>query len=210
VTDWARFLPLSNRDRGDEASVSRNWSRATSGMLTGIAAELDAHPSFLELATLRDTVLVADAVREMLGDVRSTRWQRLGARLGAIESLPPAVAAIATDELADAVRAEAMSRSAAQSRTTVRELGAVLVLALDLRASAGAAIDVDPFVSGAVALDLALRAPLSRRSVITARTLVAIDSEWQVGRGPELLATAASIVLFLAGRGGVPPMAAAE
>lgn len=79
VTDWARFLPLSNRDRVDESSVSRNWSRATS-----------------------------------------------------------------------------------------------------------------------------VRVRNPRRAVVTARTLVAVDGEWQVGRGPALPATAASIVLFLAGRGGVP------
>ena len=69
---------------------------------------------------------------------------------------------------------------------------------------AAAAIEVDPFVSGAVALDLALRVRNLRRAVVTARTLVAVDGEWQVGRGPALPATAASIVLFLADRGGVP------
>ncbi len=204
MTDWARFLPLSNRDRGDESSVTRNWSRATSGMLLGLAAVLSARPESLEQPTLRPTVSVAEATREVLVQVRSTRWQRAAARLGAVESANTSAAAISDAELADAVQAEALSRSAARARTSVRELGAVLVLALDLRASIGAAIEVDPFVSGAVALDLALRAPHPRRSVVTARTLVAIDGGWQVGRGPVLEATAASIVLFLAGRGGVP------
>lgn len=212
MTDWARFLPLSNRDRGDESSVSRNWSRAASGMLLGIAAVLDARPEVLDFPTLRPDVSVAAATREVLVLLRSTRWQRAAARLGfagasAVDSAHPDAAALTDDELADAVQAEALERSAARARTTVRELGAVLVLALDLRASIGAAIEVDPFVSGAVALDLAVRAPHPRRGVVTARTLVAVDGEWQVGRGPELPATAASIVLFLAGRGGVPPTA---
>ncbi|MDO9590839.1 MAG: hypothetical protein Q7J04_06825 [Microcella sp.] len=205
MTDWARFLPLSNRDRGDESSVSRNWSRATCGMLLGLAAMLDAHPESLAYPTLRPDVSVAAATREMLVQLRSTPWQRAAARLGAVESASPDTTALTDHELADAVQAEALVRSAARARTSVRELGAVLVLALDLRASIDAAVEVDPFVSGAVALDLAVRAPHPRRSVVTARTLVAIDGDWQVGRGPALTATAASIVLFLAGRGAVPP-----
>ncbi len=205
MTDWARFLPLSNRARGDESNETRNWSRATSGMLLGLAAVLDARPDVLSLPTLRPDTSVAAATREMLVQLRSTRWQRVAARIGAVESANPDTAALTDSELADAVQAEALARSAARARTTVRELGAVLVLALDLRASIDASIEVDPFVSGAVALDLALRAPHPRRAVVTARTLVAVDGEWQVGRGDALPATAASIVLFLAGRGGVPP-----
>lgn len=204
MTDWARFLPLSNRDRGDESSVSRNWSRATSGMLLGLAAVLDARPDVLSQPTLRPDLPVAKATRELLVQLRSTRWQRAAARIGAAESANADVDALADGELADAVQAEALARSAARARTSVRDLGAVLVLALDLRASIGAAIEVDPFVSGAVALDLAVRVRNPRRAVVTARTLVAVDGEWQVGRGPALPATAASIVLFLAGRGGVP------
>lgn len=208
MTDWARFLPLSNRARGDESTVTRNWSRATSGMLLGLTAVLDARPDVLTLPTLRPDTSVAAATREVLVTLRSTRWQRAAARIGAVESASPDTAALTDSELADAVQAEALARSAARARTTVRELGAVLVLALDLRASIDASIEVDPFVSGAVALDLALRAPHPRRAVVTARTLVAVDGEWQVGRGPALPATAASIVLFLAGRGGVPPTVA--
>lgn len=210
MTDWARFLPLSNRDHGDESHVSRNWSRAASGMLLSVAAVLDARPEALEQPTLRADVSVAEAVREVLVQLHSSRWSRAAARIGAVESASPESAALSDDELADAVQSEALARSAARARTSVRELGAVLVLALDLRASIGASIDVDPFVSGAVALDLAVRAPHPRRSVVTARTLVAVDGDWQVGRGPELPATAASIVLFLAGRGGVPPHAQPE
>ena len=204
MTDWARFLPLSNRDRGDESSVSRNWSRATSGMLLGLAAVLDARPEVLAQPTLRPGTSVAEATRELLVQLRSSRWQRAAARIGAAESANADVDALTDNELADAVQAEALARSAARARTSVRELGDVLVLALDLRASIGATIEVDPFVSGAVALDLALRVRNPRRAVVTARTLVAVDGHWQVGRGPALPATAAAIVLFLAGRGGVP------
>lgn len=173
-------------------------------MLLGLAAVLDARPEVLAQPTLRPTVSVAEATRELLVQLRSSRWQRAAARIGAVESANPDAEALSDTELADAVQAEALARSSARARTSVRELGAVLVLALDLRASIGAAIEVDPFVSGAVALDLAVRVRNPRRAVVTARTLVAVDGDWQVGRGPALPATAASIVLFLAGRGGVP------
>ena len=47
-------------------------------------------------------------------------------------------------------------------------------------------------------------APVEIRAVVTARTLVATDAAWRVGRGPKLPGTAAGIVLFLFGRGGPP------
>jgi len=112
---------------------------------------------------------------------------------------------LGSDRLAPALREAAMSLSGARARCSVREFGEVLVASLDLGSALDVDLGVDPFASGAVALDLAVRAPAPRRSVLTARTLVATDSEWQVGTGPALPATASSIVLFLAGRGGVPP-----
>ena len=154
MTDCSRFLPLSNRPRGDDGGVTRNWARPASGLLLSLAKI----PS-------------------------------------------PEVAALDADRLAPALRAEAMSLSGATARCSVREFGEILVAALDLGTALEVDLGVDPFASGAVAVDLAVRAPTPRRSVLTARTLVAVDSEWQVGTGPALPATASSIVLFLAGRG---------
>ena len=73
-----------------------------------------------------------------------------------------------------------------------------------LQAELGDAVSVDPVASGAVALARSLSAPIAIRAVVTARTLLATDAAWQVGRGPELPGTAAGIVLFLFGRGAVP------
>lgn len=166
---------------GGKGSVApRNWSRVASGLLLAISATLDARPEAVESTTLRPGVTVAEATREVLAQLRATH----------------------PEPLADAVYEEALRRSAATARTSVRELAAVLVLALDLRASVGAAIDVDPYVSGAVARELAMRVPMPRRRIVATHTLVAVDDGWRIGRGPELEGTAASLVLFLAGRGG--------
>ncbi|MER3392837.1 MAG: hypothetical protein RIC81_10030 [Microcella pacifica] len=205
MTDWSRFLPLSNRPRGDDGEVTRNWARPASGLLLSLANLLETRPESLARETLRPGVSVDDAVRELLTLRRWSGWQRFASRLGAHEIPSPEVAALDADRLAPALRAEAMSLSGATARCSVREFGEILVAALDLGTALEVDLGVDPFASGAVAVDLAVRAPTPRRSVLTARTLVAVDSEWQVGTGPALPATASSIVLFLAGRGGVPP-----
>ena len=204
MTDLSRFLPLSNRERVDERDVSRNWSRATSGLLLGLSAALDARPELLGSPTLRSAVSVEQALRELLTQLQSSRLQRAAARLGRSNAVAERLAALDKAALLEALHAEGLARAGATARTSVRELGAVLVLALELRAALGLPVEVDPFVSGAVALDLAVRAPAPRRAVLQARTLVAVDGEWQVGRGAELQGTAAAIVLFLAGLGGVP------
>ena len=204
MTDWSRFLPLSNRSRGAESEVMRHWARPASGLLLSLANLLETRPESLTRETLRAGVTVDDAVRELLTVRRWSGWQRFASQLGARETPSPEVAALDADRLAPALREEAMSLSGARARCSVREFGEILVAALDLGTVLGVDLGVDPFASGAVAVDLAVRAPTPRRSVLTARTLVAVDSEWQVGTGPALPATASSIVLFLAGRGGVP------
>lgn len=131
-----------------------------------------------------------------------SRWQRVAASFGAQDSPSPEIAALDADRLSEALREEAVALSGARARCSIREFGEILVASLDLGTALEVDLGVDPFASGAVALDLAVRAPTDRRSVLTARTLVASDSEWQVGTGPALPGTASSIVLFLAGRGG--------
>jgi len=204
VTDWSRFLPLSNRARGDEELVGRSWSEPAAALLQTIAAVLDARPDLLTAPTLRPELTVESAVRELLAELGSPWWRRWALGIGATESLRPEIASITTDALASVLRQRAVERAASSVRTNIRDLGAVVVLALDLRVSCAVATEVDPFLCGTVALDLALRARQPQRSVVTARTFVAVDGGWQVGRGPQLQASAASIVLFLAGRSDVP------
>lgn len=204
VSDWARFLPLSNRDRAGDAAANRDWSPAAASLLHGVASVLDAQPQLLTAPTLRTTVSTSAAVRDMLTELGAPWWIRWAQAAGAAPSPSVAVASIADAALASVVRGRANKLSAPGGRASIRDLGAVVVLALDLNAAHRCAIAVDPFLCGAVALDLTLRARQPQRSIITARTFIAVDSDWQVGRGPQLRTSAAEIVLFLAGLSGLP------
>jgi len=205
MTDWGRYLPLSNRDRSGDGAATGDWSQPTAALLEQIAAALDARPALLASPSLRPAVTTAAAVREALSALDARWWTRWARALGAAEPLSPVVAATPDDALPSALRARAVALAAPERRARIRDLGAALVLALDVRAAHGLTLPVDPFLCGAVALDLALRARHPQRALLTARTLAAVDGDWQVGSGPRLASTAAAIVLFLAGRAGLPP-----
>ena len=205
MTDWGRYLPLSNRDRSGDTAATGDWSRPTAALLEQVAAVLDAHPALLASPSLRTEVSTAAAVRETLSTLDARWWTRWARALGAAEPVSPVVAATPDDALASAVRARAVALGAAERRARIRDLGAVLVLALDLRTAHGLPVPVEPFLCGAVALDLALRARHPQRALLSARTLAAVDGDWQVGSGPRLPSASAAIVLFLAGRADLPP-----
>jgi len=133
------------------------------------------------------------------------RLDELLAAVGAlVAGLPPEVAS-----RADVVAARDRFDSAVGAvppggRVRIAALGAVLVEALELAELTGRPLTVDRVTSGAVALDRSLRAPHAIRAVIRDRTVRAIDADWEFGTGPVLAGTASAIVLFLAGRAGVP------
>ncbi|MDX2026560.1 hypothetical protein [Microcella sp.] len=205
MSDLARFLPLSNRDRGDESGTVGAWAHPAAELLQAMAGVLDAHPALLTAATLRPEVTVGADVRDLLTRLGSP-WYARWARVWGILPTPSAsVAALDDAALPSAVRERAQTLAAPSARVSIRDLGLVVAVALDLQATHAAPLTVDPLSSGAVALDLALRARHPQRSLVTARTLVATDGDWRVGRGPELRSTGSAIVLFLAGRAGVPP-----
>ncbi len=204
MTDWARFLPLSNRDSAADTGVSRDRSPAVAALLSAIAEVLDARPAMLDAPTLRPAVTVEAAVREVLSELGAPWWRRWARSIGAVESPRAEVAAIDADVLASALRTRATALSQPDQRASIHDLRSTVVLALELNAALDAAIPVDSLLCGAVALDLALRSRLPQRAVVTARTLIASDGDWQVGRGPALRAPGAAIVLFLGGRADVP------
>ena len=204
MSDWARFLPLSNRDRSAESDAVGAWATPASELLTGIAAVLDARPDLLWAATLRPEVTVGADVRDLLTRLGSPWYVRWARAWGALPTPSTAVVALDDAALASALRGRAQAWAVPGARASIRDLGMVVAVALDLTAAHEATLTVDPLACGAVALDLALRSRLPQRSVVTARSLVASDGEWRIGRGPELASTGAAIVLFLAGRGDVP------
>lgn len=193
---------MSQRRNGDEDGVTANRASATSRVLHDLAATLEERPWLLPRPLTAGTV--EDAARTLLTHLRLRPWERFAAVLGTLDVPSAEVAAIDAERLPAAVRAEAERFAAAGARASVAALGEALVTMLEVAAGIPQPFTVDATASGAVALDLALRAPLERRTVARARTLVASDADWRVGAGPELRAPAAAIVLFLAGRGALP------
>ena len=205
MSDLARFLPLSNRDRGDESGAVGAWAQPAAELLHAVAGVLDAQPALLPAATLRPEVTVSSDVRDLITRLGSPWYVRWARAWGAMPTPSTTIAAIDNVALPSALHASAEALAAPGARVSIRDLGLVVAVALDLQAMHGAPVTVDPLSCGAVALDLAVRSRHPQRSLVTARTLVASDAGWRVGRGPELRSTGAAIVLFLAGRGGVPP-----
>lgn len=205
MTDWGRYLPLSNRDRSGDSRTTGDWSPPTATLLEQVAAVLDARPALLTAPTLRTEVTTAAAVREMLSVIGAPWWTRWAQALAIGDPVSAVVAATPDDALSSALRARALALRSPERRAGIRDLGAALVLALDLRAAQNLVLDIDPLLCGAVALDLALRARNPERALLSARTLVAVDGDWQVGSGRRLPSASAAIVLFLARRAGLPP-----
>jgi hypothetical protein len=173
-------------------------------VLTALAEVLDAHPDLVSADTAIAGVSVDRALRIALTRMRWSRWQRILALVGVVDSPSDELETVEAAALPEILRVEAAARLASERPTPVRALSEIAVVALDLAARHRAPLTVDPYDLGAVALDLALRTPTERRAVLSARAMRAVDGGWQVGTGRPLYATSAGIVLFLAGRAGVP------
>lgn len=225
MSDLSRHLPLSSRERHDESSVSPDWSKHTGATLLQIAGLLDtlgeagwAIASTRQGFTIRD---VAGHIAWRIGTpvrIRAAAVAKLVVTAGrspraANEQLARAFAAQPTAELAATVRELAVEALAGRAGSRIGDLEAAVVGAFDIASAIDALsatpsdahsdahpIVVDPVASGAVALRLAVSAPLPLRAVLRERALVAADADWSVGRGVPLRATAAGIILFLAGR----------
>ena len=182
MSDLGRFLPLSNRPRGDESAVSTDRREQIADIVTAAAHVIGqsdpAHAPTLAVAFLATAGLQKDA-----------------APSGAPLAPTTDPAALAT--VAESVRA-GRRRGA---RHLVRATRAYLVLARD----ADVAPQLDPAVTGAVALSASTTAPFARRAAIGGHTVQAVDHGWQFGRGPLLTGTGVQIVSFLLGVTDEPP-----
>jgi len=216
MDDMARDLPLSQRPKRDESTVTANWAAHRGAILLEIAGMLEElSAAEWELPTLRAGFTVRHVVGELVWLARGSARQRavaagrraLADRTGfaaASRALVLEQSQMEPAELVRAVRGLAVDDLSGHGARSVAALAPAVVAAFDLTAATGSMIAIDPMASGAVALARSLSAPVAIRAVVTARTLVATDAEWRVGRGPELPGTAAGIVLFLFGRGAPP------
>ncbi|WP_104082093.1 maleylpyruvate isomerase family mycothiol-dependent enzyme [Cryobacterium sp. Y11] len=214
MVDLSKHLPLSQRPRGDESGVNSNWREylvstltATADLLAGLAPEQWEVPSLCTGWRVRDVAghiiwrvgssnrkLVSTAARAYLGHFIDPNR--------AIDVLSRAAAEAPPAELIAQIRQIAAEKAAGQGRHGISELTEAVVHGIDLARPLGLTLPVASTAVGAVALRRSLIAPTEIKAVLRVRTLLATDADWTIGRGPELLGTAESHLLFLFGRPG--------
>lgn len=212
MSEIARHLPLSQREARDESSVSSNWSPVIGGSLIVVADLLATlSPEDWERESLRSGWRVRDVAGHLVWRTRGGALTRAldGARAVIRQGAPPnriadwlsrRAAETEPDRLIEALREIADARLAVRGRHRIDELTEVIVHGYDIAGALSAPLAFSPIATGAVALARALVAPMPIRAIIRHRTFVASDAGWRVGRGPELAASAQSIVMFLFGR----------
>jgi hypothetical protein len=225
MSDAAKYLPLSHREREDESSVSNDWSKHLYACLDSLAALAETlSPAQLEtqtnqngktqyrvvdvatLAIWRLSTARVARLRRLLAEALRTRSGSAGATVAlsrTLASTKPSPAALAAQ-----LRQLAADGRASATRRSVADLSVAVVAGYDIARAAGAVLSVEPVASGAVALARSLSAPTEIRAVLRDTTLHATDDNWSVGHGATRNGTARDIVLFLWGRAGIPTIAA--
>lgn len=171
-----------------------------------------ASPSLCEGWSVKDTIAhlvwrVGTPSMRMATDI--VRASVAGHHANPMESFDDIARGIAdsggTDELRRELRAIAADKAAGHGRTNPGELVEAVVHGYDALHTLGVRLPFPPETTYQVAKASALKAPREVRSVIRHRTLVAEDAGWKIGNGSEIVADAASVILFLNGRKAMQP-----
>ncbi|AWB85953.1 maleylpyruvate isomerase family mycothiol-dependent enzyme [Mycetocola zhujimingii] len=180
--------------------------------LDSLTAVQWASPSLCEGWSVKDTIahlvwrLGTPSMRLATDIVRASV---AGRHANPMESLDDIARGIAdsggTDELRRELRAIADEKAQGHGRTNAGELLEVVVHGYDALHPLGIQLPFPPATTHRVATASALKAPRRVRSVIRHRTLVAEDAGWRIGHGSEIVADAASVILFLNGRKAMQP-----
>jgi uncharacterized protein (TIGR03083 family) len=222
MVDFAKYLPLSTRreghSAGEEAAASTDWRghladtlNATADLLDTLTPEQWETQSMCDRWRVRDVAghlvwRVGSSNRDLLASAAKEYFTHLFDPQGgldpnrAIDVLSRKSAEAEPGELVRRIREIAAAKAAGRGRHGISELTEAVVHGYDLSNPLGLTLPVSAAASGAVALRQALLAPASIKAVLRARTLVATDAGWRLGRGPELAGTAEGLVLFLFGR----------
>ncbi len=212
MADFAKHLPLSQQARADEPGVTTDWRMHLSATLTGIADLLESlSPEQWQSQSLCDAWRVRDVAGHIVWRLGSSHRELLasGARAWvrnfpsvnrAIDGTSRAAAETAPADLIARIREIAADKAAGRGKHGVTELTEAVVHGLDIAHPLGRSLALDPVATGAVAVRRALIAPSNVRGVLRARTLVATDAGWRVGRGRAIPGTAEAHLLFLFGR----------
>lgn len=217
MADFARDLPLSQRPREDESSVTGDW-RPMVGECLGIVAEMLAVLTVEEWRqpSLRDGWTIREVAGHLSWRLGRTFRERTADRIRTIvydrvspfqvdDHLAGRAAPSSPAELVDLLRSIADDRLALHGHRSVRELTEVVVHGYDIFHALGRPVPFPPVATGAVALARTLTAPTPIKAIVRGRTLRATDAGWSIGHGTELAAPADALVLFLFGRSTVVP-----
>jgi uncharacterized protein (TIGR03083 family) len=218
MSDFARFLPLSQGSRQPEPRVTGNWSSEIAVILEQVADLLDGltpeqweSPSMCEGWRIRDVAghfvwrLGSSTGRMMATGGRAWFGKRLNP-MDAIGDLSIQAAEASYEDLVDRIREIADDKRMGQGRVRISELTEAVVHAYDISHALGIDLQLDPRATGAVALARILVAPTPIKAVLRARTLTATDADWKFGQGPALSGTASTLIQFLFGRRARPTL----
>lgn len=195
---------------GSTATVRGSEIAEVLGALGDILAA--APPRVWELPSLCEGWRVKDALAhlvwrvgtpslEFAGDIvrESVRKRHLNP-MNSMDGIALELAAAhSTSELLAMLRTTEADKRAGRGRTNAGELTESVVHGYDI-AHPFAHLPVAPDVTHRVAQAGLVMAPRRVRLTVRHRTLVASDAGWSIGDGPELEATAETIVLFIFGR----------
>lgn len=180
--------------------------------LDSLTASQWAAPSLCEGWSVKDTVShlvwrVGTGSIRLAGDV--VRASVAGRHVNPMRTLDDIARGIAdsggTDELRRQLRAIAAEKAAGRGRTNIGELAEVVVHGYDALQPLQIRLPFSADTTHRVAMMSALRTSRSTRALLRNRTLVATDAGWRIGSGSEIVADAASIILFLNGRKAMQP-----
>lgn len=208
MSDLAKHLPLSQRERGDESQLSADRSAELSAVLTRLAAVIERMPAAdWHAQSARPGCSAAETTTVLLWRLQTPaplrraalRRQLLRTPIRAARALELRVRQ-SPPRSPETTAAELRALAATPGRARVAELAAAVCAALDIASPHGIALGLSPTASGAVALYQFQRAPYAVKAAARGHRLRAADAEWIIGFGPVLESDAESILLFLFGR----------
>ncbi|MFP7760006.1 maleylpyruvate isomerase family mycothiol-dependent enzyme [Marisediminicola sp. LYQ85] len=220
MNDISRHLPFSQSGGADETGVTGDWRPLTASTLDVVADLLEGlEPAEWESPSRCEGWRVRDVAGHLVWRLGSSVTQLATSSARAVfrERIPPSrvvdelsrrAARSTPEELVASIRSLARERvSASESgqgrgrgRGHLADLTEAVVHGYDISHALGLPLTVPAVASGAVAVARSLHAPSTVKPIVTRRTLRATDADWTVGRGEEIAAPAATIILFLFGR----------
>jgi uncharacterized protein (TIGR03083 family) len=208
---------FASRKRQPESVASRGSQIADALNIVGdgldrLTAVQWASPSLCEGWSVKDTIahlvwrIGTPSVRLATDIVRASIAGRHANPMESFDDIARGIAdSGGTDELRRELRAIAAEKAEGHGRTNPGELVEAVVHGYDALHPLGMVLPFDPETTHAVAQASALTASRDVRSLLRHRTLLAEDAGWRIGHGSEIIADAASVILFLNGRKAMQP-----